>query len=241
MSDRDKGLKPLVRRSEKVNFIPMRYDDFTRWEKFYLRLYAAKENLSFRALRLFLRRRVAFGRGSRISPKLLRFRGCGKLQIGAGVCIDIGYHPVTFDTGPGSEIFVGDNTWIQSTIGATRFAADEGATIIVGKGCWFTGGHFGASERVTVGDNTLIGWGCSIIDSSLHDMDNFTPATKAPITIGSYVWLPNWITVMPGVTIGNHCVIGTGSLVTRDVPPNSFAAGRPAEVIRKIDDRDRAK
>lgn len=219
----------------------MRDEDFTRWEKLYLRLYAGKEDLSFRARRLLLRRRVTFGRGARISPKLFRFRGCGKLEIGAGVCIDIGYHPVTFDTGPGSRITVGDNTWIQSTIGATRFAAGNGATISVGKQCWFTGGHIGASEKVTIGDRTLIGWGCSIIDSSLHDMDNSTPGRTAPITIGSYVWLPNWITVFPGVTIGNHCVIGTGSLVTGDIPPNSFAAGRPAEVIRRIDDRDRAK
>jgi len=219
----------------------MRHEDFTSWEKFYIRLYAARENLGFRALRLLLKHRVNFGRGSRISPEVFRFRGCGKLEIGEGVCMDAGYHPVSFDTGPGSRIIIGDNTWIQTTISPTRFAAGEGAVISVGRRCWFTGGHIGASERVTIGNHTLIGWGCSIIDSTLHDMDNSTPARTAPVTIGSHVWLPNRITVFPGVTIGDHCVIGTGSLVTRDIPPNSFAAGRPAEVIRGIDDRDRTR
>ena len=50
--------------------------------------------------------------------------------------------------------------------------------------------------------------------------------------------MPSHVTVLKGVSIGDHCVIGTGSLVTEDVPPHSLAAGRPARVIRKLGNRD---
>ena len=49
------------------------------------------------------------------------------------------------------------------------------------------------------------------------------------------------MTVCPGVPIGDNCVIGAGSVVTRDIPPNSFAAGVPCRVIREITDADSMK
>ena len=47
------------------------------------------------------------------------------------------------------------------------------------------------------------------------------------------------MTVCPGVTIGDNCVIGAGSVVTRDIPSDSFAAGVPCRVIRRITESDR--
>ena len=203
-----------------------------------MRWMSIREAIGFTMLKLRYRARIRFGPGSKVSAQTFRFSGLGRLEIGAGVHIDPGYHPVSFDVGPGASVIIGDGTWIQSQTGPTRFAAAAGAVIEVGKRCWFSGGHLGASAKITIGNDTLIGWGCSIIDSSLHGMDNDTPARTAPIVIGSYVWMPNYITVFPGVTIGDHCVIGAGSLVTEDIPPNSFAAGRPAKVIRRIGNRD---
>ncbi len=55
-----------------------------------------------------------------------------------------------------------------------------------------------------------------------------------PILIRSGTWIGTRTTVLPGVTIGVGCVIGAGSLVTRDIPDNSLAIGRPAQVIRKL-------
>lgn len=60
----------------------------------------------------------------------------------------------------------------------------------------------------------------------------------APITIGDNCWLASNVTVCPGVTVGNNCVIGAGSVVTHDIPDNSLAVGVPAKVLRKITEQD---
>ncbi len=62
-----------------------------------------------------------------------------------------------------------------------------------------------------------------------------------PIHIGNDCWFGASVTVCPGVTIGDRCVIGAGSVVTRDIPPDSFAAGVPCKVIRKISEADSMK
>ena len=59
-----------------------------------------------------------------------------------------------------------------------------------------------------------------------------------PVHIGSDVWLGANVVVCPGVTIGDGCVIGAGAVVTRDVPPRTFAAGNPCRVIREITEQD---
>ena len=59
-----------------------------------------------------------------------------------------------------------------------------------------------------------------------------------PVHIGNDCWFGASVTVCPGVTVGDGCVIGAGSVVTRDIPPNSFAAGVPCRVIREITEAD---
>ena len=58
------------------------------------------------------------------------------------------------------------------------------------------------------------------------------------IVIKDGVWLASGVTVCGGVTIGKNCVIGAGSVVTRDIPDDSLAAGNPCKVIRKITEKD---
>jgi len=54
-------------------------------------------------------------------------------------------------------------------------------------------------------------------------------------TIGSDVWVGGGAIICPGVTIGDRSVIGAGSVVTRDIPADVFAAGNPARVVRALD------
>ncbi|MFC7055729.1 DapH/DapD/GlmU-related protein [Enterococcus alcedinis] len=59
-----------------------------------------------------------------------------------------------------------------------------------------------------------------------------------PVKIGNNCWFGANVTVCPGVTIGNDVVIGAGSVVTKDIPDNVFAAGVPCKVIREITEAD---
>lgn len=60
-----------------------------------------------------------------------------------------------------------------------------------------------------------------------------------PIRIGSGVWICANVTVLGGVTIGDYAVIGAGSIVTCDIPRNTFACGTPCRIVREITEKDR--
>ena len=55
-----------------------------------------------------------------------------------------------------------------------------------------------------------------------------------PVTIEDDVWIGANAVILPGVTIGEHCVVAAGAIVTKDVPPHSLVAGIPAKVIKNI-------
>ncbi len=59
-----------------------------------------------------------------------------------------------------------------------------------------------------------------------------------PVIVGNDCWLGANVVICPGVTIGDGCVIGAGSVVTRNIPPMSFAAGNPCRVIRTLTEAD---
>jgi maltose O-acetyltransferase len=62
-----------------------------------------------------------------------------------------------------------------------------------------------------------------------------------PIVLGDNVWLSSGVIVCPGVTIGEHTVVGAGAVVTRDLPAGVVAYGNPARVVREIGERDRVQ
>ncbi len=96
--------------------------------------------------------------------------------------------------------------------------------------------------KVTIGNHVMIAPNVSLYTAGhpLHpDSRNSGYEFGQPITIGNNVWLGGNVVVTPGVTIGDNCVIGAGSVVTRDVPPNSLAVGNPCRVIREITEADR--
>lgn len=59
-----------------------------------------------------------------------------------------------------------------------------------------------------------------------------------PVSVGNNCWFGANVTVCPGVTVGDSCVIGAGSVIVKDIPSNSFAAGNPCKVIRMITEAD---
>ncbi len=90
---------------------------------------------------------------------------------------------------------------------------------------------------VTIGDNVFIGPNVSIY-TACHPLEaearNTGVEWAEPVTIGHSVWIGGSATILPGVTIGDNCVIGAGSVVTKDIPANTVAAGNPAKVIKRL-------
>ncbi|CAM3948535.1 MULTISPECIES: sugar O-acetyltransferase [Pseudoalteromonas] len=91
--------------------------------------------------------------------------------------------------------------------------------------------------KVTIGNNVMFGPNV-MISTATHPIDPIerrSTESGSPITIGNDVWLGGNVSVLPGVSIGDRCVIGAGSVVTKNIPANSVAVGNPCKVIRSIE------
>jgi galactoside O-acetyltransferase len=93
--------------------------------------------------------------------------------------------------------------------------------------------------HIYVGDYTQFGPNVTLATAG-HPID---PAKRMagyqynrPIHIGKNCWLGSGVVVLPGVTIGDHTVIGAGSIVTKDIPDHVVAVGNPCRVIRKLEE-----
>lgn len=92
-----------------------------------------------------------------------------------------------------------------------------------------------ASLHVSIGKNCLIGDCVIIQDSNYHEIDEGSGVKTKAITIGDNVWISRNSIILPGVEIGDHSVVGAGSVVTKSVPARTLVAGNPARVIREIE------
>lgn len=126
----------------------------------------------------------------------------------------------------------GETAWIQPP-----FFCDYGANISLGERVFF---NFNCVVldvcRVTIGDFAMFGPAVQIYTAT-HPLDALERRTREfakPITIGDDVWVGGGAILCPGVTIGPRTVIGAGSVVTRDVAADVFAAGNPCRVIRSL-------
>lgn len=98
--------------------------------------------------------------------------------------------------------------------------------------------------HIYIGDYTMLGPNV-VIATAGHPILPELRGERAlqynlPVRIGKNCWLGAGVIVMPGVTIGENSVIGAGSVVTRDIPPNVVAVGSPCRVLRPIGEHDRA-
>ena len=123
------------------------------------------------------------------------------------------------------------------------FRCDYGTNIEVGENFF---ANYGLTildvGKVRIGRNAQIAPNVSIYTAGhpVHpDTRNTGYEYGIDVTIGDNVWLGGNVVVLPGVTIGDCCVIGAGSVVTKDIPAWSIAAGNPCRVLRKITDEDR--
>ena len=133
---------------------------------------------------------------------------------------------------------VGKNVWIEPD-----FRCEFGKNIIIEDNVYI---NFGCiildCAEVIIGSHTLIGpnVGLYAVNHSIDCEERIKGGCIGkPINIGKNVWLGGDVKVLAGVSIGDNTIIGTGSIVTHDIPSNVIAAGNPCKVIREITDKDK--
>jgi acetyltransferase-like isoleucine patch superfamily enzyme len=159
-----------------------------------------------------------FGAGARISPPF-RFYGLNEMTLGDGAMIH-------------------RDCWIQTIPGGEL---SDGAKLVIGAHAGIgMGAHISAAKQILIGEYVLLGRNVHIADHA-HAFGNVNiPIMRqgidriAPVRIGQETWLGQNVVVLPGVSIGKHCVIGANSVVNSSIPDFSVAVGAPARVIKRF-------
>jgi Acetyltransferase (isoleucine patch superfamily) len=131
----------------------------------------------------------------------------------------------------------------------------ENSSITVGNNTFIGGSSIICTEKIEIGDDVLIAWGCNIVDHNSHSLyfherkddvkkwfnreKNWTNVIRKPIIINDKAWIGFNSIILKGVTIGEGAIIGAGSVVTKDVSPYTIVAGNPARIIREIPENER--
>jgi len=160
-----------------------------------------------------LMRRGAFARWP-LEGNVLEALREGRLELGEGVLLE----PGVWITAPGTaRVRIGEGTFLNRNV------------------------MVASQQLVEIGAHCMLANGCFVSDASHRFDDLERPVTwqgfesKGPTRIRDNCWLGVGVVVTSGVTIGERCVIGANSVVTRDIPPYSIAAGAPARVLRSIE------
>jgi acetyltransferase-like isoleucine patch superfamily enzyme len=190
---------------------------------------AARISIGWHTLlsRMILRlAKCAVGEGLVVDgPLFLRMREPGSITLGVGVAIRSRFAgnligmtgPSVLDTSGGGTIVVGDYTGMSSIVISSR-------------------------AEVRIGRYAKFGPNVRIFDTNFHSLDwakrqtfldDQADTTSSPVRIGDDVFVGTNAMILKGVTIGDRAIIGAGSVVTKDVPADSIAAGNPAVVIRQ--------
>ncbi len=134
---------------------------------------------------------------------------------------------------------VGENCYIESPF----YSNFGGGHVHLGKGVYM---NFGVTmvddTHIYVGDHTMFGPNVVVATAGhpiLPELREQGYQYNAPVHIGQNCWIGAGALIMPGVTIGDHVVIGAGSVVNKDIPDGVVAVGNPCRVLRPVSDRDR--
>ncbi|RZA05718.1 MAG: acyltransferase [Moraxellaceae bacterium] len=142
----------------------------------------------------------------------------------------------------GHNIYIGNYAQIiaapDNCIRFTTWPGKQGSGAIhIGDFCLISPGvRISAAQSIRIGNNCMFAAKVYISDSDWHGIYNRIRPFRCtkPIVLKNNVWLGESVIVNKGVTIGENSVIGAGSVVTKNIPANSIAAGNPAKVIKTI-------
>jgi acetyltransferase-like isoleucine patch superfamily enzyme len=153
---------------------------------------------------------------------------CDKLIIGDGSVLTGNTRILCKECSIGDNNFL-NSIWIESALNAGNTKIEIGNENLI-----LQNTRLNCNEYLKIGNDVNIGQNVSIWThaSSMNVMEGY-PFTKAPVSIGSHVWITAETTILPGVKIGSNIIIGNKSIVNRDLPSGCFAAGCPVKIIKE--------
>lgn len=150
----------------------------------------------------------------------------------------------------GSCIEVGGGTTFSSRFSSNMLGlyqrcivvARYGGKVEIGKNCGISGSTIYAWDSIKIGDHTLIGANCKIVDNDFHPIDlecrhkglNEEYTRRAPIEIGKDCFIGMNSIILKGTKLGNNVIVGAGSVVHGSFPDNCIIAGNPAKILRTV-------
>jgi len=156
----------------------------------------------------------------------------------------------------GDDVFLGPNTFLAANSEYPGPAMSNDlykvtpekfdSSIVIGSRVSATGGlQISAVTRICIEDDVMFASNVNITDA-LHGFENadipykYQPLFRsAPVTIGRGSWIGQNVVILPGVTIGEQCIIGANSTVTKSIPSRTIAFGNPARVHKKWEEKSR--
>lgn len=133
-------------------------------------------------------------------------------------------------------LVIGNHVVIRSPQHRVELGISTGATLSIGNDSYLNqGATIACNQQIEIGTRCLIGEFVAIYDTHFHPLQPDQPVKTAPVRIGRNVWIGHRAVILPGVTIGDHAVIGAGAIVTKDVPARTIVGGNPAKPIRIVE------
>ena len=187
--------------------------------------------------------------GLEVDPTAHTAFAVARFNVAPGARLRIGPHAATeripgalsFVIHPDALVVLEEGAWLRTEVGPIVLTAWPGARIVIGPQTLLNACSVSAKTEVVLERKSQVGPGSRVYDSDQHDFDDERPERTAPVRIGEYAWVSSDVTVMRGVSIGAHSVIGARSVVTSDVPPHTLAYGSPARERGVVGDRSRAR
>ena len=127
--------------------------------------------------------------------------------------------------------------------GKCRIEVRDNAVLTIGDNVGMSDATITCHEKITIGNNVLIGVGAQIRDTDNHSLNpqdrltglDWKNKKNAPIVIKDNVFIGAYSFILKGVTIGENSIVGAASIVTKDIPANEIWAGNPARKIKTIE------
>lgn len=178
---------------------------------------------------------------ARIGHARIEMAPGSRLTISAGVVTDRLPGALHIDLGPGAEMVIGEGAWLRTAIAPVHLVAFEGARLEIGPKAFLNGCHLSTKQRLTIGRGASVGPGSRVFDADQHDLDDERLEQVQPVAIGDFTWVASDVTILRGVQIGAHCIVGARSLVLGDLPDHTLAFGQPARPRGRVGDRSQAR